>query len=540
MNKQLSHHLSILWGFREFASLCLFITLFLCPCLASDTTPLQNHRTTMLGGWYEWDPYQYLATPGDPKSITGLDYELEKAIMEKAGYKIDIPPVSWKQHNEDLEEGKRDFGMGAFYSERRAKYNYFSHSYRFEENSVFVLKDDSQQHNYSTIPEFIKAIKENNLIIGVVDGYRYANDAFNEFVADPENAKYIRKSVTDNDNMRLLLAKNINGFIADKIVGATIIWREKKGRLINEIHLSDSKAPVYMLLSKKSVTIKEYDHINATIKDFVGSDEYKKIVTWYLYPVLLLETIDAPWFYFIELLGIASFALSGVIIAYRVNASLLGTFLLALIPSFGGGILRDVIFGRYPIGFILSTSYIIIVLTVSILGFFSVKAFNYYKSKARPETLQKISMPFQKQKGIIDGLLITTDAIGLAAFTVTGVLICMLAKVSPLWLWGPFFAFLTGAGGGFIRDIIVRDLHVTKQPIEAINGSLYGENAVIWGGFLSFYLYWTASDADPKQIKMVVIITIIACFISRLNVAYGYKIPNIYFNNGGTKKEGSS
>lgn len=509
----------------------------------SDTTPNNTKppgkRLVMLGGWYNWDPYQYLAIPGDPKSLTGLDYALQKQIMELAGYKIEVSAVSWKQHNEDLVEGKRDFAMGAFYSERRAQYNYLTEPYRYEENSIFVLRENESPHNYTNIPDFISAIKKNGYVIGIVDGYRYANNEFNKFVEDPENAKHLVKSQTDNDNLHLLVGKKIDAFISDKIVGATIIWREKKGRQISQIDLKDSKAPVYMLLSKKTVTYEEYQHINNVIKDFVRSNDYKKIISWYLYPVLLLETIDSVWFYLIELLGITSFALSGVVLASRINASLLGTFILALLPSFGGGIFRDIIFGRYPIGFLLSTTYIVLVLSVTVIGFFSIKLFNIVKVKIPPERLERFKDPLHKRKKIFDDFLMITDAIGLAAFTVSGVLVCMLAKVSPLWLWGPFLAFLSGAGGGFIRDIIIKDIQKTGYPIEAINGSLYGEIAIFWGGWLSFYLFWTADDVDPGSIERMVLLTIIACFATRLAV-YVYRIPNIlFFKPDQFKKEGS-
>ena len=483
---------------------------------------------TLTGGWYLWDPYQYLATPGDSKSLTGLDIELQKQIMERAGYSINIPEISWKQHNEDLVEGNRDFAMGAFTTEEREKYNYLVGPYRYEENSVFVLRENDDNHKYQNISGFIATIKENNFRIGVVDGYRYANDEFNKFVDDPENDKYLVKSPNDNKNLYLLMSKDIDGFIADKIVGATIIWREKKGRSMTEISLTDSKAPIYMLLSKKTVNHDQYVYINNVVKNFIKSEDYKKIISWYLYPVLLLETVDSFWFYLIELLGMASFALSGVLLAYRLNATLLGTFLLALIPSFGGGIFRDVIFGRYPIGFLISTNYILLVLFISISGFFIIKLFNFMKKRIPLEESESSKRSIHKPRVLFDVMLMLTDAVALSVFTVSGVIICMLAKVSPLWLWGPFLAFLTGAGGGFVRDIIVKDVKKNQLHVQAINGGLYGEISIVWGGALSLYLHLTAHNVDPISIRRMVLVTMIGVFVTRV-IIYVYKIPNITF-----------
>jgi polar amino acid transport system substrate-binding protein len=126
-------------------------------------------------------------------------------------------------------------------------------------------------------------------------------------------------------------------------------------------------------------------------------------------------------------------------------------------------------------------------------------------------------------KKLFDSLLAITDAIGLAAFTVTGVLVCMIVKAEPLWLWGPFFAFLTGAGGGVLRDVIIK-----KDNVEAISGEIYSEIAIFWGFILSSYLVLSAADVDPLKIEIAVVSTILLTFITRLFV-YFFGIPNLNF-----------
>jgi polar amino acid transport system substrate-binding protein len=92
-------------------------------------------------------------------------------------------------------------------------------------------------------------------------------------------------------------------------------------------------------------------------------------------------------------------------------------------------------------------------------------------------------------------------------------------------------AFLSGAGGGFIRDIIIKNIHTTQQEIQAINGNIYGEVAIFWGGFLSTYLFWATANVNPTNIKTMVLLTIGACFLTRLLIYY-YNIPNLYFYSG--------
>ncbi|MGL5720772.1 MAG: TRIC cation channel family protein [Alphaproteobacteria bacterium] len=497
---------------------CLMLLLWM-----SCTYPWAVATTNDLlqGGWYNLDPYQYLSVPGDQNTLTGFDIEIQKILFKKLGYKFHINPVPWKQHLESLKTGEIDYATGAFYSEERSNFSYISIPYRFEENSLFRLRDSLNFKNTPfDIPSFLKKIKKERLKLGVVEGYRYANEALNRFINDPSNALLLVKSETDNQNLRFLLAGEIDGFLADRIVGATILWREKSGNQIIEERL-DSKAPIHMLLSKKSFTKQEAELINTAIQQLKESPEFIQVVSGYLYPVLLLETTDSIWFSVMQQIGIIAFALSGLTLAYRYHTTLLGAFILALLPSFGGGILRDILSGRLPVSFLSTKRYMLTLITIVLVGFSLVKMSekflesNYFKKYGGSK---KISHTF------FDKLLMVTDAIGLSIFTISGILVCLILKAEPLWLWGPFFAFLTGAGGGILRDIILK-----KARVEALHGNLYGEIPIVWGAGLSLYLTYTVYDVDPLKIKLSVIITLLFIFVTRLLV-YAYNIPNLFFS----------
>src|SRR5262249_49934237 len=128
-----------------------------------------------------------------------------------------------------------------------------------------------------------------------------------------------------------------------------------------------------------------------------------------------------------------------------------------------------------------------------------------------------------KNPHLTQNILIVCDALGLAAFTVIGILVSLIAKADPLWLWGAFFAFITGAGGGILRDLISKHHEITS-----LQGTIYPELAVIWGGALSVFLTWQANSVAVEPIKISVYVTVIGVFISRL-IVYYFKIPNIKF-----------
>lgn len=504
--------------------LLIFILIFLSPLAHAQQHVYETHgadRQVLRGGWYFWDPYQYIDHTLDPAVLTGLDVELEKLILSQAGFSVDIADVTWKQHQKELETGNLDVGMGAFYSPRRAEYNYLTEPYRYEEDSFLVLRKDLSKNKYKDVKGFIDFVKKNNIVVGVTDGYLYASDELNKFIEAPENAKYIVKSPNDLRKLNLLLNHKIDGFLADRIAGATVIWRQKAGHLVAEKRIEGAKAPIHMLLSRKTISEQDYQRINDSVKEIKKNNDYNRIVSWYLYPVILLETTSSYWFYLIEMIGIIAFAFSGLVVAYRCNATLLGTFILALLPSFGGGVMRDILVGRFPVWFLQADNYILIVLLVVGIGFFVCRHGEFLKDFSRRWCHVKL---LRNSDRILDGILLVTDAIGLATFTVTGVLVCMIGKTTPLWLWGPLFAFLSGAGGGMLRDFVVKG--IKDVEIAAINGQIYGEISIFWGSFLSLYLFYTAGDVDPSYIKFAVLFTIIMCFVTRLLI-YMFNVSNL-------------
>ncbi|MEQ9582095.1 MAG: TRIC cation channel family protein, partial [Arenibacter sp.] len=55
-------------------------------------------------------------------------------------------------------------------------------------------------------------------------------------------------------------------------------------------------------------------------------------------------------FYFIiDILGIISFAISGVLVAMDKKLDLFGVFIIAFVTATGGGTLRDLLIGNTPV-----------------------------------------------------------------------------------------------------------------------------------------------------------------------------------------------
>lgn len=482
------------------------------------TTLAQNNNKllpVMKNGWFHWDPYQFMSEKDGIKELKGMDVTLVQTLAKLTDRDVVYEPVSWKQHQADLRSGVRHFAAGATYTEERAEYVYFSVPYRFEENALFTARSDTSLFQFQNIADFLKLIKEKNLVLAVVDGFIYADPQINDFIKDPRNAHLIQKTNDDVESLELLKRGKVKGFLADRIVGASIIQKYRVGKLFTEVPLN-IKTPIHFMFSKKSVPASVVEEFNQAISSYKQTSEYKNTLSWYLAPAILLKTIDSKWFMILEIIGTIAFAMSGVLIAFEKKSTLLGAFLFAFLPSFGGGLTRDIIFGIEPVHVLRTPYYFACVIGVVLIS--------YLISLLAPQIVKKILEPTTIFKSRRENFyLVLSDGLGLAAFTISGIFVTLLARVEPLWLWGPFFAFLTAVSGGILRDILAR-----RDQIMALSGTLYGEWVFLWGGFFSYYIYKNAAVLSDQLITTGIFITVAGVFISRL-LGYIINLRNLFF-----------
>lgn len=143
-----------------------------------------------------------------------------------------------------------------------------------------------------------------------------------------------------------------------------------------------------------------------------------------------------------ELLGTVSFAVSGTLVAISCGLDLFGVLTVGTITAVGGGIIRDIMIGQIPPSVFQNPVILILALFTSLVVFIIA----YINSKRINDLSKKI-----------DGINIFFDAVGLAAFSVTGVEVTCAAGYSgniPLAL---VLGVITGVGGGVLRDVLVNE-----------------------------------------------------------------------------------
>ena len=465
------------------------------------------------GGWYPWKPYQYLQKINtDRRQLTGLDVQLFKEVFEEElGLTLELPQVDWDIHQEDIRRGVRDVAGGAFMTPERARYAYFSAPYR-SEDIILICRRNEQNAVAMLRPEVFKqSFLNSKLRLGVVSGYYYGEE-IDRFLKDPFHIGRWTPVATDLENLQNLVDGKVDLVPIDRLVGGTLIWEEYFSQELiagKDYIFSGPIVALFSRISSSPELVSAFDRAMQKLKD---DGRYNQIVRDYLFPSLLGMTAGQPWFFALETIGTGAFAFSGVLLAQRDRFSLFGALVLASLPAFGGGILRDLLANRDQPAVLQSTHNLIIVIALVLLSHVVMKM---PSRRGVPRLLER----FQLGEQAIQVL----DALGLAAFTVVGVIVAVEEKCNPLLLWGPVFSALTGAGGAILRDVIRAD---ATHP--TLRHDLYAELSFFWGLALSLFItfYANSNSVNPVPMNLAVLLVTLGCFLSRLAVVrLGIKAP---------------
>ncbi len=164
--------------------------------------------------------------------------------------------------------------------------------------------------------------------------------------------------------------------------------------------------------------------------------------------------------YFLDLFGVAVFAVTGSLAAGKKQMDLFGVVVLALATALGGGTLRDVILGAYPVFWISDPSYVFVGTAVAISIF----------------VLARFLRPPAKA-------LKFADAFGLAIFTIIGT-----DKAISLGVAGSIsviMGVMTGVAGGIIRDMLSGEIPLVLKAEIYATASLCG--AIIFAVFTTYF-----------------------------------------------------
>jgi len=145
----------------------------------------------------------------------------------------------------------------------------------------------------------------------------------------------------------------------------------------------------------------------------------------------------------VYLIAICAEAMSGALAAGRRNMDLFGVSLIAFLTALGGGTVRDILLGHYPVSWTQHPEYIFLTIGAGLTAMLLSRFMHHLRQ-----------------------LFLVLDAMGLIAFTVIGCNVALgLNYALPVVAMA---GIITGIFGGILRDILCnRTPQVLRQELYA-------------------------------------------------------------------------
>ena len=181
--------------------------------------------------------------------------------------------------------------------------------------------------------------------------------------------------------------------------------------------------------------------------------------------------------YILELLGTFFFAISGALALQDHHDDLFGAGFMGFVTAIGGGTLRDIMLGSYPLVWIGDINFLYAIFIGVIVAYFFF------------EPLIKLRRTF-----------VFFDTIGISFFTILGVEKALSLGVRPeiAAIMGMFTAIM----GGVVRDTLTNEIPVLFRK------EIYA-TACLVGAILYLILYRFGIDRDVNLLISIVVIFIV-------------------------------
>ncbi len=187
-----------------------------------------------------------------------------------------------------------------------------------------------------------------------------------------------------------------------------------------------------------------------------------------------------------DYLGVAVFAVSGVLAAGRKHLDWFGVLVIATVTAIGGGTLRDLLIDRNPVFWMADTGYLWTIFAATLLTLLVVR-FRDIPLRA----------------------LLAADALGLALFAISGARIAEAAGFGGIVV--VILGTMTGVAGGVFRDMLLAEI-----PLLLRDGEIYA-TAAIAGIVVYLLLQFAGTErltAGYAGMSAVVVIRFAAIFFN--------------------------
>lgn len=145
----------------------------------------------------------------------------------------------------------------------------------------------------------------------------------------------------------------------------------------------------------------------------------------------------------IYLIAITAEAMSGALAAGRRNMDIFGVAFIAFVTALGGGTIRDMVLGHFPIGWTQHPPYIYLVISAGL-----------------------VTTLFARFMHRLKTVFLVLDALGLIAFSLIGCEVALGMGYAPVVVI--MAGMITGIFGGILRDVLCNQVPVVfRQELYA-------------------------------------------------------------------------
>lgn len=189
----------------------------------------------------------------------------------------------------------------------------------------------------------------------------------------------------------------------------------------------------------------------------------------------------------IDILGTAAFAVSGAFSAMERKLDVFGVFIIAFATAIGGGTIRDVLVGNFPVNWLQNS----LTIQVIFIAAFATIVFGRYLKQ-------------------FNTALFLFDALGLGLFTIMGLEIGLAKGFGP----GVCIALgtISACFGGVLRDVLLNKVPLIFQK------EIYALACII-GAAIYYFLKQSALNDDVAKIAAILLIFCIRLVAVRFKLA---------------------
>ncbi len=202
--------------------------------------------------------------------------------------------------------------------------------------------------------------------------------------------------------------------------------------------------------------------------------------------------------YWLDIIGTAVFAISGVLLAGKLRMDPFGVLVLGVVTAVGGGTIRDMALANGPVFWVKDPTDLVVAMVTSMFTILLVR---------QPRRLPKWVLP-------------VLDAVGLAVFVGIGVNKAFLAHSGPLV--AVCMGVVTG-GGGIIRDVLAREIPMILRT------EIYA-TACIVGGIVHATAYYTFQVPLENAAMIGMVVTLV---IRLAAIRWHLKLPTFALDENG-------